>query len=220
MANWAFYKSLNGTKPAGTKDVEMAPSLTLATGDPCVIDSNGKVAKTGAQTDRPAFVATGAAVSTATGGETGNFLEIGRQQFIWKMPFTPLYNGVTAASGGSTTTVKLPNSPATYSTGDWIGGQVRCKETGEQRTITASDNPTAGNTLTLTVTQPFSKTTDGLTFSATPLGRKVTAGKLVTSTFDAPSQAIADLTGGNLQIEDGEGGGVDLLQNLVYCVVN
>jgi len=213
MANWAFDSSLNGTKPPGTVDHEMDASLTFAGGDPLIVGATGKLTKTAAQTDRPEFVATGAFVATATGGETAGTLAVGRGAFIWKMPFTPIWSRKVATTS-TTTSIVLPTSPATYNANDYKGGTLYNHTTGEQRTITASDNPAATAAGTFTVTQPFAAVGTGHTFSATPLGKLVREGKLVATTFDAPSQAIADLTGGYMKVTK-----VDIKRGLVYCVV-
>lgn len=192
---------------------EMDASTTLTIGDLLVPTTNGKLIKVAAQTTKPEFIANETKTSTATGGETIEVVDALRGGAIWVSKFTPMFADKVAGSG-SATSIVLSDASLNFSSDDWKGGQIYCKETNEQRTITASSTTGAGPYVTtFTVTQPFSKSSTGLTFSATPLGLDVLAGKLIASTFDTLSQVIADLTGGPCQVIK-----VDLIKRLVYNV--
>lgn len=217
MSNWKFHASLKGGYPvlrSGKDAMEMLPSVTIAAGDPLIFDATGKVKKCTAKTDLPLYVAAETKTSTATGGEKIEVYEIGRGDLIWKVLFTPLYKNQVASAGGSTTSIILPSAPETYSANDWRGGKIFCVETRQLLTITASDNPSAGNPLTLTVTQPLTSTSVGKTFHATFLGFDDTAVQLKGTVFDEPSQTIAEITGGKLRMMD-----VNLPYNEIYVMV-
>lgn len=214
----SFYfsgKSRNGTRP-WTEQYEIDASATITIGDLLIPSSTtGKIIKVAAQTARPEFVANETKTQTATGGETGETLDIMRGSGIWKVGFTPMFSSKTAGSG-STTSIVLSDASLNFSANDWRGGKIYCHNTGETRTITASSTSGSGPyDTTFTVTQPFSQTSTGLVFSATPLGLDVTAAKLIATTFDTITQVIADLTGGYAQIL-----GVDMVNRLLYVVFN
>lgn len=207
-------ESRNGTKP-WTRPFEMSPSITLSIGDLLIPTTTGKLIKVAAQDARPEFVANETKTSTATGGEEIEVVDILRAAGIWKVGFTPMFASKTAGSG-TTTSILLSDASLNFSANDWRGGKIYCHSTGEQRTITASSTSGSGPyDTTFTVTQPFSKTSTGLIFSATPLGPDVLAAKLIATTFDTISQVIADLTGGYAQIIR-----VDMRNKLLYAVFN
>lgn len=198
---------------------EGEPSTQFNAGAPCKFGTDGKLTPCSAQTDRPQAVNQASILTTAGGGEAPLVMDIGWTDSIWKAFITPKLNGVTAQTGGSTSTV-IVLSDAAYSANDWVGGQVFIKELNMFATITASTSTSgASQNMTLTFTcayvvgqkyqsgPPFAgtgqllpKVPDGLTIYATPLGLNVAAAKLIATTFDTVSQVIADKTGGYIQI--------------------
>lgn len=197
-------------------------STAFLYGVPCKFDANGKLSPIAAQTDRPQGIAKYPVTTTATGGETILLQDIGWTDSIWKAYIVPQLNGVTAQTGGSTTSVIVLSDQA-YAAGAWIGGQVFIKELNMFATITASTVTTgSGQPMTLSFTTaytasggtrvnsgvpPFAalgqvlpKVPDGLTIYATPLGLNVAAAKFDAATLSTISQAIADKTGGYFQV--------------------
>lgn len=208
-----FVNSLTGARPL-LVEREMTPSVTITKGDFLELP-NGKASKIGAQDDEPLFVANETKTSTATGGEKIECVAVGKLDSIWETAITPALNLLTGLSGSSTTAAVILSATTSYSLSDFVGGQLYCKELKQQRTITASTAVTAPNNITLTVTQPFTESVEGKTLSATPLGLNRSAVKFIASTFNTPSQAIADLTGGHCDIQ-----GVDMVRNVVqYRIV-
>jgi hypothetical protein len=117
-----------------------------------------------------------------------------------------------ASASGSPTSIILPNSPAGFAAGAFIGGTLYCASTGQQVRIIGSTVVTIGNPITLTIASPLGQNgatinADGLTFSATTLGPAVSNAKFSAAVSVAadgyvPSQLPADLTGGFLGIQD------------------
>lgn len=209
-----FDKSRTNARPI-PREVELEPSITVNRDSFLIKSANGKYQAPSANTDRPQAVSVASQTSTATGGEKALTLDIGFGQHIWRVPFTPVVNRLAAQAASTTTTIKVL-APATYSANDFRGGKIYCPQTGEQATIISSTAASSGASMDLVVSKPFSlASTVGVLFSATPLGLTRTAVKLIATTFDAPSQVIADLTGGSLEIWD-----VDLRAGLVYFLVN
>jgi hypothetical protein len=225
-----FVKSISGGKPM-TIQAEMAPSVTLADGAPCEFDANSKVNLINAVADSVLLIKNGEESSSAEGGETGMFLHAMPNDGIWKCKFTPLIDDIIGQSSGATT--KKANLTAftheAYAAGDeLLGGTLWCKESAQARNatrhdflqennqkhlkITSNDISAQDAALVVEWTTPLHASSSGLTFRGTPLGPKHTAVKFK-SDFSAPSQTLADLTGGKIRIID-----VDLENKEVYVM--
>jgi hypothetical protein len=145
---------------------------------------------------------------------------------IWRTTFTPVINNFVANASGSPTSIILPNSPNTYSSGAFVGGTVYCKSLNQQARITASSSVTAGSAITLTIVSPLGQpgatiNADGLTFSATPLGpgmQNIQFSHVTSLSADGyvPSQlgvGSADWSSGYITIDD-----VDCQNGYVFVI--
>jgi len=140
---------------------------------------------------------------------------------IWKTTFVPVLNNFVSNTTGSPTSIIIPSSPATYGANAFQGGALYCKSLNQQVQITASSAVTSGNPMTLTIVSPLTQNADGLTFSATPLGRgmqNIQFSHVVTVAADGyvPSQlgvGSADWSSGFNSIWE-----VDIQNNQVYVI--
>jgi hypothetical protein len=207
----SFSKSRRGGKVIPIEK-EFVGSVALVDGDMLEISATGRLQKASAQNAKIQYIFDGAGV-TSTPDDPLLVLDAGLGDFEWSMPITPVLNDAVGKAGGSTTSIVIAQAVQNYAADDFKGGKIWCKETNEQRTITASTLSNNPSDVTFTVDKAFSKSSVGLTFRVTPLGLSRTACKLVAATFDVISQTIADLTGGNLQVMK-----VDLLNKVVYVM--
>lgn len=161
--------------------------------------------------------------------QTGGFSEVLPTQNgmgIWRTTFKPVITSFVSSATGSPTSIICPSSPVTLSSGALVGGTLFCATTGQQLQITASSSVTAGSALTLTTVAPLGQpgatiNADGMTFTATPLGRstqniKWSALSSVSADGYVPSQlgvGSADWSGGFINIHE-----VDMLANFVYVI--
>lgn len=146
---------------------------------------------------------------------------------IWRTTFVPTIATRVANASGSPTSIILPNSPANFSAGAFVGGTVWCKDLNQQAQITASSVVTTGNPITLTIVSPLGNpganiNADGLTFSATPLGKGLqnirfsTVGGTVATAGYVPSQlgvGSAEWSGGFVTIDE-----VDIQNNFLNVI--
>jgi hypothetical protein len=198
MAGFEFVRSVGGQRDIPVKR-QMVASGTITKGDGLEF-SSGKLQRANAQTDKPLFIAAEDATSTSTSQTLVAMYPHGAGQNIFRVAFTPLVDGLACQSNASTTTVKVALTDGSSS--DLVGGLVYVVELDQYRVITA--NTYSSNVVTITVAEAFTTApTTTHTCRVVPFGFGTTALKLDSSNpHKAISNAIADLTGGNVRIWD------------------
>lgn len=196
MANFRYKRNLGGDcSDHPRKDMQLAASQTVAKGN-ALIRANGELrVATSSDTSGIDCIAAEAKSSSTTDIVKPMVIPAKATQNVFENDITPLLDAVTA-TGGSTTTAIVPTSG--LSSNDLQYGTMFCKETGEQRRISAS-TATSGGLSTLTTEEPFSRAiAAGDTISAIPFGVGADP-KLSDKT--AISCAVADKTGGPVYVE-------------------
>jgi hypothetical protein len=142
---------------------------------------------------------------------------------IWRTSFVPILSNLVGNTTGSPTSVSINVAAATsYNAHDFRGGTLYCKSLNQQVQITDSAACAgSGAALVLTIAAPLGQpgatiNADGLVFSATPLGKGMSAVKYqslssVAADGYVPSQVIADLSGGYIGIQE-----VDIQNGFVF----
>jgi hypothetical protein len=137
--------------------------------------------------------------TSTTAGENALVYDVGGSGLVYECDITPTINGTAANANASTTSVLV-----TFGGGatDFNGGQVYIPELDEQRTITV--DAFGAGVHTFTVTPAFSRApTTGDTVRAVGFSKGRIGVKLDATTPSLKvSTAIADLSGGKVNIED------------------
>jgi hypothetical protein len=121
----------------------------------------------------------------------------------------------------------LNSSGATIAANQYQGGTMYCSSLNQQVQITANASSTNGTQCVFTIVAPLGQpgatvNADGLTFSATPLGKGManykfsTVNGTVANSFYAPSQlgvGSADASGGYITIWE-----VDVQNGFIYVI--
>jgi hypothetical protein len=211
---FVWFESFFGNTDVRTRvKHQLAPSITVAKGDPLTIGANGKLAlSTVAQVVD--YIAAEGATSTATSITTIGVISTGKGFGVWKA----LLNLITGATdpfctgAGSTTTAVFLTAGG--SSNDMIGGVVYFPLTGEVRKITA--NTYSSTTATITWIEPVAvatSTTTVLRVSVLGVGDK--AIQLSATGGNAGGALIGDKTGGKLTCYE-----LDIINSTGYFTFN
>lgn len=146
---------------------------------------------------------------------------------IWRTTFTPFLKNIVSATTGSATSISLLNSTgATIAANQLQGGTLYCSSLNQQVQITANAAATNGNPCVITTVAPLGQpgattNADGLTFSATPLGKGMANLQFshvtsVSADGYVPSQTgvgTADWSGGIITVHE-----VDIQNGFVFVI--
>lgn len=194
MAGFEFHKSRIGDTNLLRDDLQLGPSVVATKGD-LLIFSNGKLILATA-TSTPQFLAMESKTSTST--SLTKILVMDIRLALLKSQITPLHNDIAIVSGTTTTAVAAAGSG--LSGDEYLGAVIYFPEQDAHRIVSAS-SASSGSNVTFTFLEPLGRAPVAAEkFRAVPFGPGDAAIKL--SAEDAVSNALADITGGKIFIDE------------------